>query len=246
MARPPYQFRQKQSANAEQQVVTTSNAKVDDTLYDMSDFTHRFHDFMAEKGKYIYGVLGGIALIAVAFVAYKFMWAGPNEQKAAEKIFKAEQMLAKDSFEVAVQGRPGAFSGFADIVDNYGSTSSGNLAKYYIGVAALQKGNYDQAIEFLESYSPSGKILPAMTKGALGDAYSEKGDMEKALSYYESAANANDNQFTAPYYLWKAGMLAEHLKKLDEAKEYFERIKSEYPRTEQGMEIEMHLARVSK
>jgi TolA-binding protein len=245
MARPPYQFKQQNVGSTGTGTPVVSNEKIDDTIYDVRDFSHKIHDFFATYGKIIYGVLGGLAFLIVAYLGYNFLYKGPNEQKASEKSFKAEQMMSKDSFEIALAGRPGSFDGLLDIADHYGGTSAGNMAKYYIGVASLQKGQWDDAIRFLEDYSPAGTIMPALTEGLIGDAYSEKGDMEKALSQYKSAISESENDFTTPYYLWKAGMLCEHLGKLEDAKAMFERLKSDFPSSEQGKDAEMHLARIS-
>ena len=95
--------------------------------------------------------------------------------------------------------------------------------------------------------------MPAMTYGALGDAYAEQytsskgnSDLEQALKNYEKAANASDNSLTAPYNLWKAGLVYEKLGQNDKAAAAFTRIKNEFPRSVQADDIGLYIARVGK
>ena len=44
-------------------------------------------------------------------------------------MFKGEQYFAKDSFNLALNGNGADYEGFEAIIDQYGSTSAGNLAK---------------------------------------------------------------------------------------------------------------------
>jgi TolA-binding protein len=83
-----------------------------------------------------------------------------------------------------------------------------------------------------------------MKLGALGDAYAELNQMDKALSHYNKAASAGDNSLTTPYYLLKVGQLSEKEGNVAEARKAYEKIRSEYPQTEEGQEIEKYLARL--
>ncbi|WP_431111679.1 tetratricopeptide repeat protein, partial [Winogradskyella poriferorum] len=67
---------------------------------------------------------------------------------------------------------------------------------------------YDQAISHLESFSSDDDIMGAMAKGGIGDAFSQLNQPEDALDYYEKAIAHSNNEFTAPRFLYKAGVLA--------------------------------------
>ena len=62
----------------------------------------------------------------------------------------AEQYYLLDSFNLALNG-DGLELGLLDVVDQYGSTPSGKLAHYYIGMIYLKQGNYEDAIAHLKS-----------------------------------------------------------------------------------------------
>ena len=68
-----------------------------------------------------------------------------------------------------------------------------------------------------------------MALGGIGDAFSQLKQPEDALDYYEKAiAAAGENEFTAPKFLYKAGVAALGLGYNDKALEYFNRIKEEF------------------
>lgn len=165
----------------------------------------------------------------------------PMEETASAEMFQAEQYFSTDSFNLALNGDGNAL-GMLDIIDDYGSTDAGNLANYYAGVAYLKMGQYEDAIEYLNDFSPSGLLGPA-AKGALGDAYAGSGDMDKALSNYESAADMDDNDFTTPIFLFKAGLAAEEVGDYDRAVRLYGKLKKDYADSQEGRDAEKYLAR---
>jgi tetratricopeptide (TPR) repeat protein len=188
--------------------------------------------------------LGGLALAFTAWFAYKEFVAKPKQAEAVASMWKAQQYFDQDSFQLALVSPSGDYEGFEAIADNFGSTPSGNSAKYYAGVSNLQLGQIDKAISYLEDYSPADNLLGIMKHGALGDCYSEKNELEKALGQYASAVSAGDNELLTSYYLKKAGMLSEYLNKPAEAAKYYQQIKSKYPASPVGSDIDKFLARV--
>jgi tetratricopeptide (TPR) repeat protein len=144
-------------------------------------------------------------------------------------MWQAELQFKRDSFRLALDNPGGGYDGFLALIDKYGGTDAGNLAKYYAGISYLQLGEFDNAIQYLEDFDAKGSVLPAMKFGALGDAYSEKKDFGKALELYEKAADATENAVVAPIYLKKLGMLNELQGNKDAARKAYERIKKDFP-----------------
>ena len=102
--------------------------------------------------------------------------------------------------------------------------------------------NKGDRVPFLEDFDPAGKVTPIMKNGALGDAYSEMGEFDKALSLYKKAGSY-DNDFLTPYYLMKYGLLAEKQGDTNSAKSAYEQIHKDYPDSQQGRDIEKYLAK---
>ena len=137
--------------------------------------------FIEDNQNIIIKAVLGIVVVILAVMAYGRFVSGPKEVEAQSQLFAGEMLFAKDSFRTAIEG-DGNFVGFEYIADEYGSTASGNLAKYYAGISYLNLGDYDQAISFLNSFKADGEMMPAIKSGAIGDAYVEQGDFAKAIS----------------------------------------------------------------
>jgi len=82
------------------------------------------------------------------------------------------------------------------------------------------------------------------TYGAMGDAYLELGDNAKALENYKKAAAYYENNFTSPFYLFKAGQVSELSGNNAEALAFYQQIETKYPKSQHGTQIDQHIARV--
>ncbi|MEM1216287.1 MAG: tetratricopeptide repeat protein, partial [Bacteroidota bacterium] len=143
------------------------------------------------------------------YLLYRQLVLQPKEKEAVQQMAQAQMQFERDSFAQALTNPAAGFPGFAELADEFSGTKAGNLSLYYAGICCLQLGQFDAAIDYLEDFSPSGDITPATKAGALGDAYSEKGDFDQALSLYNKAAGASSNTLLKAVYLKKYGMLSE-------------------------------------
>jgi tetratricopeptide (TPR) repeat protein len=139
----------------------------------------------------------------------------------------------------------GNYPGVLDIIDNYGRTPAGNLAKYYAGISYLHLGKFKEAIDYLESFKTSDLLLKPVKAGAIGDAYAELGNKEKALKYYLEAAETMTNNFTSPIYLLKAGRMYEMSGDKDKALSAYQTIKEKYGESNEGRMVDKYIARIT-
>ena len=161
---------------------------------------------------------------------------------AQAQMFQAEHYFEKDSLKLAMNG-DGTNPGFIQIIDDYGSTKSGNLAKYYLGICYLKQGDFQNAIDNLTSFSSDDQIVGPMAIGATGDAYMELGQTDKAIEYYLKAAKKKDNDFTASMFLQKAGWAYEILGQYDKAIEVYTKIQKEHNKSFEARDIDKYIAR---
>lgn len=200
----------------------------EETLVDIVEVKEHAQDFFEKNQTMILGVITGLILLLGGYLGYKYAYQAPREQAGLEAIYKAESQFERDSFALALENPGAGFSGFLDIIDEYSGTKAANLAKYYAGVSYLNLGDYEKAIEYLKGYKAYDDVTPISKNGALGDAYAESGDMDQAKSYYTKAAGY-DNDFLAPYYLNKLGMLNLSQDDKAAAKLNFQSIVTNYP-----------------
>lgn len=211
---------------------TTGNAPVqegDDLLVDVVEVRDQAASFFEENRNLIIGIVGGLAAIIAGVLIYNTLVVKPRNTQAIEQMQRAQVQFERDSFQLALANPGGGYPGFLDIIDEYGSTPAGNLARYYAGVSYLNLGQYDAAADFLKQYDAESDLMETMKAGALGDIQGEKADFDAAISSYRKAIdNADDNYLLAGYYLNKLGLLLRNQGRNDEALEVFKRLKQDY------------------
>lgn len=186
--------------------------------------------------KYVYGALIAAIIPVLLYLAYKKFYVAPMETKANAAMYKAQENFAKGDYE-------GSLKDFEKVINNYGPTKTANLAHLYAGVCNLKTKKFDKAIEQLEDFNSNDGILNTMALSALGDAYSEKNNMNEAISYYKKAANANKNAMTTPMNLFKAALALETLGKKEEALKLYEQIRNEFPKSSITQQIDKYIVR---
>lgn len=192
------------------------------------------------KNVLIYTSLAIIVLIAAGF-AYQKFYREPLREEALGQLFTAEQYFRADSFNLALNGDGNAL-GFKEILDEYG-TAAGKAVYFYAGVSALQLGDYEEAIDFLNKYRGKDEIIQARAYCCIGDAYVGLNRLEEALSYFLKAASYKDNLYAAAYYK-KAGILYEELDNNDKAIEMYQKIKDDYPASIEAYDIDKYISRL--
>lgn len=196
------------------------------------------------QNKIIY-IVGIIVLIITGFMVYKNFYLKSQEEKAQASIWPAQNSFNLDTaYNIALYGNENVV-GFSEIVDKYGSTKTGNLAKYCAGVCCMHLGEYENAIDYLEDFSTDDPIVGPTSKGLIGDAYNELGNRDKAIEYYLEAAEMGDHEFLSPRFLMKAGMTYEKLGKKDKALEVYNQIKDTYDTSPEASNIDKYITRVS-
>jgi len=216
--------------------------KTEDRIVAVEEALSKTEKFIERNQKILMIVIGVIVVVVMIFFGFKRFYQAPREQEGLEQMFMAEHYFEVDSLNLALNG-DGMYPGFLTIIDDYSMTKASNLSKYYAGVCYLRLGNFDEAIDYLKSFKGKDQIVGPMAKGAIGDAYMEKSDAAKAVSYYLDAAEMNENEFTTPLFLLKAGWTYESLSEYDKALKVYERIKYEFPTSNEAREIDKYIAR---
>ena len=209
---------------------------------DIDETIGKAEGYIQENKKSLSIIGGAIVLVVGGYFVYTSLIVAPQEKEAEKDMFAAEGYFAQDSLKLALNG-DGNKMGFLQIIDNYGSSQSANLAHYYAGICFLRKGEYDNAIEYLSKYDAEDDITGALALGGIGDANLELGKKDDALKYYKKAIDWDNNQFTAAVYLMKAAMVYEMLGDYKSAADFYEKIKKDYPNTSEAREVDRYIAR---
>ena len=159
--------------------------------------------FFQKNGRLVTYIFLALLVIAALVFGYRSLIVQPRIEKAAEMIAQAQARFEAENpdFELALQGDANG-AGFLDVIDQYGSTPSGNLAKHYAGICYLRTGDLENAAAYLAKFSPvkgiPGALINAQNYGLQGDVAVEQQNYAAAVKFYEKAVAAADNNMTAP------------------------------------------------
>ncbi|MFP9116152.1 tetratricopeptide repeat protein [Flavobacterium sp. RNTU_13] len=249
---------EKEEVEIDQQVEETTfegHSTTADVFNSLDEGASKTEEWVQKNQKFIYIVLGAVALVTIGYLLVDKFVVTPKEEEAANEMFQAEQYLtqalnaqkSQDSlFNLALNGGEGKY-GFLKIIDEYSGTDAANLAEYFAGTAYLNTGKYKEAVAHLDTFKTEDPALKASAIGAMGDAFVQLGgndNLAKGLQYYLDAAKVSDNEVFTPRFLFKAGQLAESLNKKEDALKYYTEIKDKYSTSAEGMLIDAYIAKV--
>ncbi|MAN59373.1 MAG: hypothetical protein CMC08_06010 [Flavobacteriaceae bacterium] len=235
---------------AEKDVQVEENSATAEVFNTLDEGASKTEAWVEKNQKIIFSVIGVIAVAVLGYLAFQEFIQKPREVEGMNDMYQAqtyfEQALAVEQgdslYNLALNGGQGQY-GFLDIIDNYGGTNAANLAHYYAGMAYLQTNDYQNAISQLDEFESDDAILTPLAKGAIGDAFVQLDQSDKALDYYEEAASMNTNEFTTPRFLLKAGITALNLGKTDAALAHFKSIEDNYPNSQEAAKAMVYVGK---
>ncbi len=213
-----------------------------DTVESLDNALTRSEQFIEKNQRSLTIIIVAILVIVSIYFGYKRFYLAPMEKEAQSQIYAAEYNFEKDSFKLALNGNDNDL-GFLDIADKYSVTKTGNLAHYYAGICYRQLGEYQKAIDHLKKFDAGDLLVTPIAYGAIGDCYVELGQLKEGAKFYEKAAKYSEDEFTAPIFFKKAGMVYEELKENEKALTLYSIIKEKYPKSQEAREIEKDIAR---
>ena len=215
--------------------------KTEERIVAVEEAFGKTEQFLEKNQQLILIFLGVIIVVVLGFFGFKRFYLAPREKEAESQMFMAQKYFEQDSLKKALNG-DGQYLGFLSIIDEYGMTKSANLSHYYAGVSYLKLGQFDNAISQLKKFSAGDQVIGPLAKGALGDAYVETNDIQKGIGCYIEAAEKGKNEFISHYFYMKAAMGYTELSDFQNALKMYKKIKDEYPRSNEGRDIERYIA----
>jgi len=198
---------------------------------------------LLESNRSVVLAAGAVIVVVVAAVVGMNFYMGQRAQEAVDRMSGAVRAWESGDYRGALDGTD-TFMGLTAVIDQYGSTSSGNLARYYAADAHFQLGEYDEALDLFESYDKDANHLGAAAFAGEAAIHANRGNNDEAGDLYRRAATIFTSDVTTPIYLLKAGQEYELAGEKGDARRVYEQIRDDYPTSPEARNIEFFLARV--
>ncbi|TVR18022.1 MAG: hypothetical protein EA391_02995 [Balneolaceae bacterium] len=209
------------------------------------EYSSRFVYFYNQNKAAVIGGGLGIILVIGLVIGYIF-YSNQQSQQAEVLLGIAEQTLMRGDIEGALYGDDAEFTlGFVQIARNFGRTSSGNLANYYAAIAEFELGNYEEALVFIERFSPPRGILGVAPISMHANILMELGRYEEAARIFERAANWDENSSTTPNNLFQAAQAYIEAENNQRAIQHLETILADYPNSQQATRAQRMLGMIA-
>ena len=199
--------------------------------------------FFDRNKKYLLIGGGALLVIILGFVGYQKFVIEPSKAEANDAYWNAfYEYQTEDSTGLAYTGNEN-FMGFEEISSEYSGTPGGEIATYALATRAMENGEWDEALSYLEDVNFKDIILGTLVIGMMGDCYVEKGEYETAAAKFEEAAAREPNEFTTPMFLKKAGLVYEELGDGAAAVIAYQKIKDEWSAAVEAADIDKFIVR---
>jgi TolA-binding protein len=226
-------------------MVKNKNSKQADSLKDVEEALTKTEQFLENHLNVVIYTIAAIIIVVLGVLGIQRFYVGPRSAEAQSQMFAAQDYFTQNNYELAVNG-DGVSLGFIDIIDNYGSTKAGKLARYYTGVSYLHLGEYDMAIDHLKKFKTDDMLIAPLAQSAIGDAYVELGEYRKAISAYKKGLTLNENEFSTPTIMFKLGLAYEANNEKAKALDTFSELKAAYPNNSEALSVEKNIARLNQ
>lgn len=205
---------------------------------------------LKNKKTILYAVIALIVIIA-GIILYNNFVKAPREAKASTELAKGQTMFQNQQFAQALNGDSTGYAGFVKIASDYSSTPAGNLANLYAGLCYANLEKWEDAVKFLDKYSPANdEMVSPAAVAALGNAYAHVKQLDKAVDALKEAAKMadsqaldNTNNSLSPTFLIQAATILESQNKKAEALKIYQDIKKKYVNSAVASEIDKYIER---
>lgn len=186
--------------------------------------------------------VGAIAIIIVAV----FWYSSKVEQEnltATTELARVIPLYEQGSYLEAIDGKPGTnIMGLIKIVDEFGGSDQGEVARIYLANAYYFTGKIDEALEEYDNYSGSNKLLSASAIAGKAACYEAKENFKEASNSYEKAANIDKYNPQNPDYLLSAGKNYIKAGDKENAEEVLKELKESYKNSQAAREADKYLS----
>lgn len=168
-----------------------------------------------------------VALVVVAVTYYTSSQAS-KEREASARYSTAVMEYRNGQTDIAILS-------LQQVVDNYGSSTIAEQARFMLGMINYEQKNYAEAITHFDQYVAkykNNKLNRSAAFAGMAACYENQGEYEKAAGDFELAIDAYSDGPLAGDYMVSAMRCYLYLGQIDKAGVWRDRVTEEYPQTE--------------
>ncbi len=199
-------------------------------------------EYLKNNRRIVSGTITGVVIAVIAVVIFMNNRRSNNTNAAAE-LSGTLNLFDGGAYQVAINGDPTRnITGLKSIVENYGSSESGEQAKIYLADSYYYLGDYDNAMKYFKDYDGNDKFLQASAYAGEAEVYEARGNFEKAAEYYDRAASRDSKNFLTPQYLVGAARNYIKIGKKDRAVELLKRVQKNFANSPYAGNVDFYMA----
>ncbi len=162
-----------------------------------------------------------------------------SDERATTELSKVFPLYDQGQYQIAIDGIPQEnIRGLQSIVDDYGSTHAGEVARLYLADCYFNLKEYGKALTNFREVDLSSKLLTSSALAGEAACYEAEGNHEEAANLYEKAASIYMTDLKAPENLLSAANNYSLAGNKDKAAEMLKRIKREFPTSTYASEVD--------
>jgi tetratricopeptide (TPR) repeat protein len=201
---------------------------------------YKAYSFFEENKNRIFTYLGILAVVVVAVILFMNN-KKKNDELAGVELARVMSIYDSGNYLEAIEGKAGTkLIGLKKIVEKYGSTENGEIAKIYLANSYNYLGKTDDAFKYYDDYSGSSKIFKATALAGQAGYQAFKKNYEKAADLYKKAAHVSEENVLNPEYMLHAGINYMAAGKNSDAKELFDKIKKDFNSSSAFREVDKY------
>ncbi|MFA5405648.1 MAG: hypothetical protein WC358_12010 [Ignavibacteria bacterium] len=194
-------------------------------------FYYKSMEYYENNKNRVYLIVTSIVVV-IALIFFYFNYKTKNNETAGIELSKVKMVYSSGLYQQAINGDSlGMSRGLQYIVDNYGSSENGEIAKVMLANCYYSLRDYNNAEKFYKDYSGSNDIYKAASNAGIASVYEAKSDFPNAANYYMKASKqsklvTNNDEYM--FYAIKNYSLANDVENL---KKTIKELKKEYPKS---------------
>lgn len=178
-----------------------------------------------------------VSIVVVAVLIYVYAFRTPDIEKGNQAIGEADTALIIEGNDST------ALAQYEMVATKYGH-AAGNRANLNAAILLFQKGEYDKALAYLKSYSPSEAVIGAAAASLEGDCYVNLDNLSDAAKSFKKAIKlSDDNPAYTPFFMMKLATVLTAQNDYAAAADVYQEISSKYPAygPQSNIDIEKYL-----